>query len=97
MHVVALSMFIKSIQEYAYVGAKKLGTLEKCGVLPNDRIYKNAELVHEETINAFKNRSVASLIALHPPILKPMLEFDDWDTAMQYLEKNKKIVKLFLS
>jgi len=97
MHVVSLTMFLRSIQEYTYVGFKKLATLEKCGVLANDRIYINAEMAHMNTIEAFKKRSVLSLIELHPEILKPSLEFNDWDSAMEYLEKNAEITKLFMT
>ena len=97
MHVVTLTMLLNCIQEYAYVGAKKLATLEKCGVLPSDRIYKNAEHAHEEVVDSFKKRSITSLIALHPQVFRPILQFEDWDSAMEYLEKNKKIVKLFLA
>ena len=97
MHVVSLTMFVRSIQEYAYVGFKKLSTLENCGVLANDRIYISAEKAHVEAVEAFKKRSVLSLIELHPEILKPSLEFNDWDSAMEYLENNAEITKLFMT
>ena len=96
MHVISLSMFLRCIQEYTYVGFKKLSTLEKCGVLPNDRIYINAERTHAEVVEAFKERSVLTLIELHPEVLKPSLEFTDWNSAMEYLERNAEITKLFM-
>ena len=51
----------------------------------------------EEEVGYFKKRSIQALIDLHPDAFKQLLEFEDWPTAMKFLEANKEIVASFLS
>ena len=97
LHVISLSMLIKCIEEYSYAGTQKLTTLLKCGVCSDDEIYKKTARLHEEEVELFKNRSIATIIAMHPDYFKPVIEFEDWRTAMVFLNSNKKIAQTFLS
>ena len=94
---VSLAIILKSIEEYSYAGAEKLNSLLKCGVLPEDDVYKKIETENEIQIQLLKNRSIATIIALHPEYFRSTLEFEDWDSAMLYLNKNKKVGQAFLS
>ena len=51
----------------------------------------------EEEVDYFKKRAIHDLVELHPEIFKPLLEFEDWPTAMKFLEANKQIMTVFLS
>jgi len=97
LHIVGLSILIKCVEEHSYAGTQKLGALLKCGVTPEDDVYKKIEKLHEEEMQLFKNRSIAVIIAMHPDYFKPVLEFEDWETAMAFLNSNKKIAQTFLS
>ena len=97
MHVVCLSILIKSIEEYSYAGTEKLKALSRCGVLPDDEIYKKVEIQNEQIIGLFKKRSIATIIALHPEYFRPTVEFKDWESAMVFMHRNKKIGQTFLS
>ena len=97
MQLVSLAIILKSIEEYSYAGAEKLNSLLKCGVLPEDDVYKKIETENEIQIQLLKNRSIATIIALHPEYFRSTLEFEDWDSAMLYLNKNKKVGQAFLS
>ena len=95
--LVCLSMIVKCIEEYSYASSEKLKTLLKCGILPDDVVYKKIENECETQIDSFKNKSVATIIALHPEYFRPTIEFKDWKTAMIYLNNNKKVGQAFLS
>ena len=97
MHVVCLSILIKSIEEYSYAGTEKLKALSKCGVSPEDEVYKKVMTQNEQNIDSFKKRSIAAIIALHPEYFRPTLEFKDWESAMTFMYRNKKIGQTFLS
>ena len=97
LHVIGLSILIKCVEEYSHAGTQKLITLLKCGVCPDDEVYKKTERLHEEETELFKKRGVAIIISLHPDYFKPIIEFEDWKTAMVFLEANKKIAQTFLS
>jgi hypothetical protein len=97
MHVVSLSILIKCIEEYSFVSTEKLKTLSNCGVMPSDEVYKKIEIENENTITLFKERSIATMISLHPEYFRNIIEFEDWNTAMLFLQRNKEIGKAFLS
>ena len=97
MHVVSLSILIKCIEEYSHAGAQKLKTLTNCGILPSDEVYKKIEIENENNITLFKERSIATILSLHPDYFRNVIEFEDWNTAMVFLQRNKEIGKAFLS
>ena len=55
----------------------------------NIEIYKNNL---EEEISAFKSKSISGLLELHPDFFKQVVPYDDWDSAMKYLESNKNVI-----
>ena len=97
VQLVSLAIFLKCIEEYSYAGAEKLNSLLKCGVLPSDEVYKKIEIDNELQIESLKKRGIATIIALHPEYFRSTLEFDNWESAMTYLKKNKKATQAFLS
>ena len=97
MHVVSLGILVKCIEEYSYAESQKLLALLKCGVTEQDEVYKKIVREHEQDLELFKERSVAIILALHPDYFKPIVEFEDWDSAMQYLNDNRNIAQTFLS
>jgi hypothetical protein len=54
----------------------------------------NRTFDHE--IEAFKIKGIKTIIKYHSSHFKELLEFDDWKTAMKYLDENKEIVFRFL-
>ncbi len=97
MHVVSLAILVKCIEEYSYAESQKLIALLKCGVTEQDEVYKKIVREHEQDLELFKERSVAIILALHPDYFKPIIQFEDWDSAMQYLNDNRNIAQTFLS
>lgn len=96
-HVVCLAILTKCIEEYSYAESQKLLALLKCGITKDDELYKSVTLQHEREIELLKKRSIQTILALHPEYFRTVADFSDWDTAMQYLNANKKIAQTFLS
>jgi hypothetical protein len=44
----------------------------------------------------FKRKSVAQIIDCHGSFFKQMVDFNDWPTAMRYLEENRAAVISFI-
>jgi len=97
VHIVALSVLTRCIEAYSHATYTKLSALTKTGVLPNDPIYIKVKHQEEEKVSQFKESSILALIAAHPQFLHRVIEFEDWNTAMNYLEENREIAMLFLS
>tara|TARA_R100000008_G_scaffold84727_1_gene72888 strand:- start:1372 stop:1632 length:261 start_codon:yes stop_codon:yes gene_type:complete len=53
------------------------------------------EMMFDSEVRALKDRSIRQLVAQHPEFFRSMIEFDDWDSSMEYLEKNKEAILNF--
>tara|TARA_B100000131_G_scaffold292269_1_gene306595 strand:+ start:48288 stop:48704 length:417 start_codon:yes stop_codon:yes gene_type:complete len=93
--IVALSIFLKCIEEYTSATTHKLMALNKCGILESDPVYKKISLESNLHIEDFKKRSVASIVALHAGFFEPTVDFSDWATAMTFLKNNRKVMETF--
>jgi len=43
-------------------------------------------------ISTYKQRAVQEMIDLHPKFYHPLIDFDDWKSAMSHLEKHHAFV-----
>ena len=50
----------------------------------------------EEEVRDFKIKSVQQIIDAHPKFFHHVLEFDDWESGMKLLNKNKPELYAFL-
>tara|TARA_R110002020_G_scaffold267815_2_gene482973 strand:- start:284 stop:520 length:237 start_codon:yes stop_codon:yes gene_type:complete len=41
-------------------------------------------------IGDYKEKAISEMLDLHPPFYSPIVDFDDWKSAMKYLEDNKE-------
>ena len=96
-HIVGLATLSRCIEAYAFATQTKLKALTKTGVLPNDPIYIKIKAEDEQRVSQFKESSILAVIAAHPEFLQRTVEFEDWNTAMNYLEENREIAMLFMS
>jgi hypothetical protein len=53
------------------------------------------ELRFNEEMKTLQDRSVEILMALHPEFFKPTMEFEDWASAMNYLQQHKEAALAF--
>ena len=88
-------MFLKCIEEYTGATTHKLLALNNCGILESDAVYKKISLESNINIEDFKKRSVESIIALHSGFFEPVVDFNDWDSAMVFLKNNRKVMETF--
>lgn len=93
--IVSLSIFLKCIEEYSNASAHKLIALNKCGILSSDPVYQKVSLEADAHIEDFKARSVSSLKSLHSGFFETTVDFDDWNSAMAFLKKNKEVMQTF--
>lgn len=49
----------------------------------------------EEDLKTLKDRSVSVLVYNHPGLFRQMMDFDNWEGAMDYLSMNKEAVFAF--
>jgi hypothetical protein len=92
-HIIYLSSMIKALEHLLHSREIMLEHLLKSE--KNSTYISSFEVRFNEDVNLLKKRSVQTLINCHPKFFRHMIEFNDWDGAMQYLEENKKVALQF--
>ncbi len=92
--LISLGVLARSTESFHYVGEYKVRHLEKSGF--SDNKINAFKLQHELEIEEYKRRSINAIVYCHSSVFKDILEFNDWDSAMRFLEKNRELVDKFL-
>ena len=92
--LISLGVIARSTEGFHYVGEYKVRHLEKTGF--SDNKIKGFKLQHELELEEYKRRSINAIVHCHSSVFKDILEFDDWNSAMIFLEKNRELVDKFL-
>jgi len=50
-----------------------------------------------EDLDHYKDKAIKEMIHAHSDFFKVTLEFEDWDSAMQYLESHREVMIKFLA
>ena len=92
--VIALSVIAKGLEDYYYAKTMRMEKMLQSG--ESDHNITAYTFLMEEEISYYKKKAIAGVAALHQGNFQQLLEFDDWPSAMKFLEKNKDVVQLFL-
>lgn len=55
------------------------------------------EQIFDEDMRLLKARSIDTLLHCHPTFFRTMVQFDDWTTAMKFLQENREAALGFWS
>lgn len=89
-NLVILYVFMKCYERIVYYNNLALNDYIKTGASESN-IAKYRENMEEE-VRIFKSRSIKILLSSHPKIFKDILEYDDWPTAMVFMNTHKDII-----
>ena len=92
--LVSLLIFSKSLEHFAYAKSTRLQIMKQ-----NEESDHNVNAFitsFEQEVEAFKFKGIKSMIDYHSSYFEDLLEFNDWTTAMKYLDDNKEKVFKFL-
>ena len=92
-HLIYLSSMIKAIESMTYAREIVLENMLKTGKSSNQ--ISIFELNFNKDIETLKNNSIKLLRIYHPSFFESMLEFDDWPSAMEYLQAHRENVFKF--
>ena len=88
--LISLAILTKSI-EYKYQShTARLRSLKEIGA--NEKDIRDLRRSFNIEISNYKEAAIKSILEQHPKFYNSIIEFDNWKTAMQYLEKNKQFV-----
>tara|TARA_B100000131_G_C18020903_1_gene574522 strand:+ start:407 stop:817 length:411 start_codon:yes stop_codon:yes gene_type:complete len=92
--LVALSIFAKTLEDIHYARVAKME-----GMLKNKESQHNVQAFvyrFEDEMASYKRRCIKGLIDLHPQIFHETIQFDDWKSAMKFLNDHQSTVEHIL-
>tara|TARA_R110002020_G_scaffold295713_1_gene511270 strand:- start:7189 stop:7602 length:414 start_codon:yes stop_codon:yes gene_type:complete len=87
-HITALTILVKSIEQYTYIKAFGCAQLDAKGATETE--IKNYSLYIQNDMDFFKERSIQNIVRATPSYFKETLYFNDWESAMGFLNDHKK-------
>ena len=86
--ITALTILVKTIEQYSYI--KAFGSAQLAAKDASESEIKNYCLYIQNDMDFFKARSIENIVRATPTYFKEALHFDDWESAMSFLNDHKK-------
>ena len=93
--VISLFIIARSLEDFAY--AKNYSILRMKEGEENENKIVAFEERHEKEIEFLKKRAVDRIVDIHGSYFSEVVEYDNWEDAMKFLNKNRKTVFEFLT
>ena len=91
--LISLGVLARSMESFHYASTYRLNELNKTGF--SDIKINSFKEEFEKELDDFKHRSIRAIIHNHSGVFKDMIKFEDWDSAMRYLEEHSGSVQAF--
>ena len=87
-------MLARSVENYEFTANHKLKKLIEAGF--SDSKIEKHKLTSDAEITIYKEASVATLLLCYNDLFRNFCKFDNWESAMKYLQENKNFAYTFL-
>ena len=88
--LVSLAVLARSMENFYYSHTARLRYMRESN--ENERDIKDVRRSFNAEIGEYKERAIREMLDLHPAFYNPIVDFEDWKSAMKYLEENKEYV-----
>ena len=88
--LIGLAVLAQSMENFYYSHTARLRQMRE-----NDESEKNIKDVRRSfnvEISSYKEGAIKEMLDLHPTAYAPIVDFDNWKSAMKYLEENREYV-----
>ena len=86
--LVGLSIIARSLENFSHSKYYAMCTMKENG--ESDHNIDAFKYLHTEELDRYKRKSIEEIINVHGKIFNQVVDFDDWKSAMKYLETNKQ-------
>ena len=93
--LIGLAVLAKSMENFYYSHTTRLRQMKKLNESPKN--IKDLRRSFSVEISNYKEKAIKEMLDLHPSAYAPIIDFDNWKSAMKYLEDNKQYVLALLS
>ena len=95
-HCLSLYTIVKGVESLEYTKAMRLNELRLRE--ESERNVKAYQLNFDAEIKLYKDKSIREIINMHPKFYRDLIEYDDWDSAMRFLnEEGIEYIKHFIN
>jgi len=94
-HVTCLALLVKALEDFYYAKVYRMQQMVESG--ETDHNIAAFSYLMEEEVSHYKKKSIKTLIEYHPEFFKQVIEFEDWNSAMTFLETHKDLAAQFLT
>ena len=88
--LISLAVLAKSMENFYYSHTARLRHIREYD--GNEEDIKDLRLAFNSEISNYKERAIKEMLDLHPAFYSPIIDFDNWNSAMKHLEDNKQFV-----
>ena len=88
--LISLAVLTRSMENFYYSHTARLRYMKE-----NDESEKNIKDTRRSfniEIKNYKDKAIKEILDLHPAFYSPIVDFDDWRSAMTYLEDNREYI-----
>ena len=94
-HCLSLYTIVRGVESLEYTKAMRLNELRLRE--ESERNVKAYQLNFDAEIKLYKDKSVREIINMHPKFYRDLVEYDDWESAMRFLnEEGIEYIKHFI-
>lgn len=86
--LVSLAVLARSMENFYYSHTARLRYMRESN--ESEKNIKDVRRSFNAEIGDYKEKAISEMLDLHPPFYSPIVDFDDWKSAMKYLEDNKE-------
>lgn len=90
----AVALLAKAMEDFYFAKVYRMEKMVESGESDHNVLAFSYRM--EEEVDHYKKKSINTLITMHPQFFKQLIEFEDWGSAMKYLETHKEFAANFL-
>jgi hypothetical protein len=88
--LISLAVLAKSMENFYYSHTARLRRMRENEESENN--IKDVRRSFNVEISSYKERAIKEMLDLHPNFYRPIIDFDNWNSGMKYLDENKQFV-----
>ena len=84
-HYLSLYTIVRGVESMEYAKATRIDEMRKKD--ETDRNVNAYQLNFDTEIKLYKDKAIREIINMHPKFYRELLEYDDWESAMRFLNE----------
>ena len=93
--LISLAVLARSMENFYYTHTARMRQMREDASSDGD--IRDARRAFNLELSDFKGKAVQEILDLHPSFYDPIVDFDDWSSAMVFLENNRDYILQLLN